>query len=99
MHIIEVRKPSYTFKQRFLKWLYGYSYKLETWQKSLPNDGDKIKLTWVPNPVNNPREKSCYIGTEGFVFDMDKNTGSFRLRMQSGATLINTGHDFDYTKL
>lgn len=58
---------------------------------SFPVNGQFIRLTWLPEPKNGwpnqPREKNCYIGSEGIVEDM-KEDGSFFLRMSSGATLV-----------
>lgn len=92
----EVRKPKYTFWQTLKKWYYGYSYAYEKWQDRLPNDGDLIQLTNLPNPRNNPFEKSIWIGSKGVVFDMDKSEGNFCLRLESGATLICLSENFTY---
>ena len=58
-----------------------------------PFEGQKIRLTWLPTPLNLDYryhsiedKKNCYIGSEGIVTDLDKN-GSFVLDM-NGAKLV-----------
>lgn len=96
MNEIEVRKPMFSFIDKLKYRWYGYSKRVERWQKTMPDNGDKIKLTWLPNPINAPFEKSVYIGSTGVVFDMDKAECSFCLELQSGATLIHPKGDFNY---
>ncbi len=52
-----------------------------------PKEGSKIRITWLPNPINHPFTKSCYIGGEGTVRDLKKD-GSFNLEYENGGTLI-----------
>ena len=61
-----------------------------------PKNGDKIKITWFPNPRNNRTEKNCYIGSEGVVTDMDKD--GFILDM-GGALLLVLHNNYMYKKV
>lgn len=53
----------------------------------IPNVGDRIVITDLPNPRNNPFTKSCYIGSLGIV-DQTFDDGSFNLRYKNGGILI-----------
>ena len=57
------------------------------WASVPPAEGQKVVLTDLPNPINNPHVKSCYIGSEGTVKKVYED-GSFDLSLSSGATLI-----------
>jgi hypothetical protein len=52
-----------------------------------PELGQRVEITWLPNPVNNPREKSCYIGSVGTVRCVYED-GSFDLQYDSGGWLM-----------
>ena len=94
---IKVRKPKYP--KGFFKT--GYTSKWYKWFYSLPKNGDKIKLTWLPNPINNPSVENCYIGSEGIVQDMDSTPltdGSFVLKMET-AFLVSINGTFNYIKI
>jgi hypothetical protein len=64
-------------------------------QKKLQN-GDKIIITWLPNPRNHPYTKNCYIGSEGIVEDLNKE--GFTLRMENGARLI-VGKKYSFKRM
>lgn len=50
----------------------------------------RVEITWLPNPINNSTEKSCYIGSVGTVRKVYED-GSFDLQYDSGA--ISIVHD------
>lgn len=55
-----------------------------------------IKLTWLPNPINNPQSKSCFIGQVGLVTKVYPD-GSFDLKIESGAKLfVHNKYKFEY---
>ena len=56
---------------------------INRWRRLLPDNGAKIKLTWLPNPINAPSEKSAYIGMQGTVEDMNKMEGTFTLNCKT----------------
>lgn len=72
-----------------------YSNRWYKWRALLPNNGDKIKLTWLPNPINHPHTKNAYIGMEGVVCDMDKNDGGFTLKCETNI-LTGIQGNFNY---
>lgn len=63
----------------------------------IPMEGHWIEITWLPNPVNNPAERSCYIGHKGIVKKVYPD-GRFDLTINGdGATLMVTrGYKFKY---
>jgi len=63
----------------------------------VPMKGHWIEITWLPNPVNNPATRSCYIGHKGVVKDVYPD-GSFNLTINGdGATLtVSTAYKFKY---
>lgn len=63
----------------------------------VPELGERIVLTDLPNPRNHPYTKSCYIGSMGFVSHVAPD-GSIDLEFESGATLI-VGRNYKYTKI
>lgn len=67
------------------------------WRNLLPNNGEFIKITWLPNPKNNPSSLNTYIGMEGFVSDMNKEDGTFVLKCD-GCSLICLSGNFNYKK-
>lgn len=72
-----------------------YSNKQQTWIKSLPKNGDKIKLTWLPSCRNVPKgTPNPYIGMEGIVENMNIY-GDFVLKCE-GCSLICNSSDFRY---
>jgi hypothetical protein len=72
----------------------GVSEKSTSYYPESPEEGDKVEITWLPNPRNNPRSINCYIGSTGVV-DKVKKDGAFDLKMESGATLIvHTNYKF-----
>lgn len=63
-----------------------------------PKNGDKITLTWLPNPINNLTEKSAYIGMSGVVEDM-KPDGSFVLNTPTSILIVrNNNYKWEYAK-
>lgn len=99
MEEIKVRKPKFSkiFGRSTNKW-----YK---WYYSLPKNGERIKLTWLPNPKNHPTVNNCYIGAEGIVQDMNETPltdGSFTLKMDTAILIVNTHEGergYNYIKL
>lgn len=69
--------------------------------RRIPEPGRKIKLTWLPNPRNNPSEINCYIGMSGYAEDISPD-GSFCLKCvredetEYHATLIVGDHDYKF---
>lgn len=60
-----------------------------------PQEGSYIRITWLPNPRNNPEERSCYIGSEGVVRKVFED-GGFDLTMPTGASLVVTQPHYRY---
>lgn len=75
--------------------LFGRKYFFGKMQKRrmilLPNNGDKIKITWVPD---NSGVTNAYIGLEGVVETMNKVEGTFALN--SGNAILVCSGDFNY---
>lgn len=92
MKEIIVRKPKF---KKFFGFILTRQYK---WESLLPDNGDRIKLTWLPNPINNPTEKNAYIGMEGVVCDMNKIDGTFSL-MCDTCRLVCLNGTFNYEKI
>lgn len=63
-----------------------------------PEEDEWIEITYLPNPINNPHEKSCYIGTKGIVKDKGID-GSFMLKMHESGWLIVHGADYEFRYL
>lgn len=63
----------------------------------VPMEDHWIEITWLPNPVNNPAVRSCYIGHKGIAKNVQPD-GSFDLNINgSGSTLIvSKGYKFKY---
>jgi len=99
---IKVVKPK-TPKNWFSKLIESYTKKWYKWFYSLPKNGDKIRLTWLPNSKNHPSIENCYIGSEGIVMDMDESPltdGSFTLKMESSYLILPFNKKgFEYEKL
>lgn len=53
----------------------------------MPKEGNRILLTWLPNPRNNPLDKSIYIGCSSIVKDLYNN--GFILDMGGGLLIVN----------
>lgn len=88
--MISVRRPkSPNFFNRE-----SYYYKWLKWQQSLPNEGDRIKITWLPD---NCGVKNAYIGWEGVVESLNKKQGAFALN--SGDAILICHGNFDYITL
>lgn len=63
----------------------------------VPMEDHWIEITGLPNPVNNPAVRSCYIGHRGIVKKVYPDS-SFDLNINgTGSTLIVTGkYKFKY---
>ena len=95
MQPIKVRKPK-TIKFFGFGAAYDrYSNRWYKWSEKLPNNGERIKITWLPK---NNREVNAYIGFEGIVEDMDKIEGSFCINSGTSILICNSTN-FDYIKL
>ncbi len=97
---IIVRKPKMP-KNWFTELVLRYNNRWYKWFYSLPKNGDKIKITWLPNPINHPSTPSCYIGSEGVVQDMDESaltSGSFSLIMETSILIMSRG-SFNYIRI
>jgi hypothetical protein len=62
----------------------------------VPNKGDLIRLTWLPNPKNNPSVRSAYIGSIGVVEDLAPD-GSLCLRMEN--SMLVAGNEYKFERL
>ena len=71
-----------------------YTNRWYKWMKLLPNNGDLIKITWMPN---NRGVINAYIGWIGVVEDINKVDGTFVLN--SGNAILICRGDFNYIKL
>jgi hypothetical protein len=60
-----------------------------------PKKGDKIQITWLPNPKNAPNKPCCYIGYVGVVTEISK-TG-FTLKGETSILIISG--EYIYKKL
>lgn len=75
-----------------------YRNRCEKWYSLLPKNGDFIRLVNLPNPINNPKSKSCYIGYSGVVQDMDGD-GNFVLFDGKSVLIHNSSKGFEYEKI
>lgn len=71
-----------------------YTNRWYKWMQLLPNNGDKIKITWFPE---NRSITNAYIGWIGVVEDINKVEGTFILN-SGNAKLVCHGN-FNYIKL
>jgi len=94
VYSIKVRKPRVIKCFGFADLYERYSKRQYNYMRSLPNDGDKIKITWFPD---NRGVTNAYIGIEGVVESMNKNEGSFYLNCDT-CGLVCHGN-FNYIKL
>lgn len=98
MNEIKVRKP-HPPKCFGIAALYErYTNRFYKWRSLLPDNGDKIKLTWLPAAINAPMAKNAYIGMSGIVCDMDKIEGTFTLNCETSRLVCLRG-SFNYEKL
>ena len=74
-----------------------YKRRKDNYFASLPHNGDRIKITYLPPSRNAPLEINAYIGMEGTVENMNMVTGGFDLNT-GNSILIVTGCTFKYTK-
>lgn len=94
---IKVRKPTVIKFFGFADLYTKYFNRQMKWKKSLPNNGDKIKLTWLPSCINVPKgTPNPYIGMTGIVTDMNED-GKFSLMCET-CWLTNIGPNFNYIK-
>lgn len=71
-----------------------YTNRWYKWMQLLPNEGDRIKITWFPD---NRGVTNAYIGWEGVVENLNKTEGTFTLN--SGNALLVCHGNFNYIKL
>ncbi len=71
-----------------------YTNRWYKWRQLLPNNGDRIKITWLPD---NRGITNAYIGLVGVVEDINKIEGVFILN-SGNAKLLCKGN-FNYIKL
>ena len=96
--VVKVRKPI-PIKFFGLGNAYNrYTNRWYKWNSLLPNNGDKIQITWFPPCINGRGQTNPYIGFEGIVQDMNKIEGSFCI-FSGSAVLVVTSGNFDYIKL
>lgn len=88
---MKVREPRKIINYNYNKW----DYQWNKWRCSLPKEGDKIKITWLPNKHD---VANAYIGFEGIVENVDIVEGELTLKNSSDAILVLFG-DFDYEKI
>ena len=94
MNEIKVRKPK-PIKLFGIGKVYDiYTNRWYKWMQLLPQEGDKIKITWFPD---NRGVTNAYIGWEGVVETMNKVEGTFALN--SGNAILACSGDFNYIRL
>lgn len=93
MNIIKVRKPKSIKFYGIGKVYDKYTNRWYKWMQTLPNNGDKIKITWLPN---NNGIINAYIGFVGIIENMNKIEGTFTIN--SGNSILICNHNFDYIK-
>jgi len=98
MKDVKVRKPKFPKNCGIGSIYERFTNKWYKWRNLLPNNGDLIKITWLPNPKNNPTCSNTYIGMQGFVSDMNKEDGTFALKCE-GCILIVLAGSFNYKKI
>jgi len=62
----------------------------------LLNEGDKIEITWLPNPRNHPTTRSCYIGMSGVVCNLDSE--GFALEGETSVLIVHKKFRFKRIK-
>ena len=94
MEEIKCRKPK-PIKFYGLTNIYErYTNRFYKWRSLLPNNGDKIKITWLPD---NRGVANSYIGMVGVIENMNNIDGEFTLKCET-SMLICHGN-FDYIKI
>lgn len=87
---IKVRKPRVI---NFFGELYTNRWR--KWEKSMPKNGDKIKITWLPSCKNVPNgTPNPYVGMEGIVEELNID-GDFFLNCGT-CQLVVSGAKFNY---
>jgi len=93
---IKVRKPSNL--RWCVKFIFGkfsrWNTKWFEWQLRLPNEGDRIIITWFPPNLGT---QNAYIGWKGVVKKLNKREGTFCL--DSGNAILICHGNFNYIKL
>ena len=94
MNEIKVRKPKPIKFFGIGKTYDRYTNRWYKWMQTLPNNGDRVKITWLPD---NRGVTNAYIGWEGIVENVNKVEGNFALN--SGSAILICHGDFNYIKL
>lgn len=92
--VIKVRKPRVISCFGIAGIYERYSNRQYKFTQTLPNNGDKIRITWFPK---NRGVVNAYIGWEGVVEEMDKVDATFWIN--SGNAKLLCHGNFDYIKL
>jgi len=74
-----------------------YKNRCDKWYSLLPKNGDLIQLVELPNPINNPSIKSCYIGEIGVVELLID--GNFALHTGTSEIIVNSQRGLVYKKI
>ena len=94
MNEIKVRKPKPILFYGFAKVYERYTNRFYKWMQKLPNEGDRIRITWFPD---NNGVTNAYIGFEGIVKQLNKIEGAFII--DSGNSILVCHGDFNYIYL
>lgn len=91
---IKVRKPRVIKCFGFADVYERCSKRQYKYRSDLPNDGDKIKITWFPD---NRGVTNAYIGMQGIIESINKNEGSFALNC--GTSILICSGNFNYIRI
>lgn len=92
---IKVRKPNPPKCFGIANIYERYTNAFYKWRSLLPNNGDEIRITWLPK---NNGIVNAYIGMEGIVENIDKINGTFSLNCETSILICGMGN-FNYTKI
>ena len=65
-----------------------YTNRFYKWRSLLPKNGDRIKITWLPD---NRGVKNAYIGMDGVVENVDTINGNFDLNCGTSILICSGG--------
>jgi len=72
-----------------------YNKRWYKWRSTLPMNGDKIRITWLPD---NKGHANAYIGIEGTVKNVNINEASFTLECDT-SMLCGSFEKLNYVRL
>lgn len=79
-----------------LFWIFLWLLRLEKDENIIPEEGRRIRITWLPHCINVPSNNpNPYIGMEGYVREL-KPDGSFHLQCETSWLIVFGKYKFKY---